>query len=87
MATNHISVFTKKANTIASILVGDELGQVKRIDILEAEGERPVVRTVNKRIIRDLLSPDQSVLSIRPFPFLVWVLSSSVYFCFYLIYS
>jgi len=70
MATNHISVFIKKANAIASILVGDELGQVKRIDIPDGEGERPVVRTVNKRIIRDLLSPDQSVLSIRPFPFL-----------------
>lgn len=42
--------------------MGDELGQIKRIDV--ATG---VVRTINKHLIPDLPAPDKPVLSIRGF--------------------
>lgn len=47
---------------ISGILVGDELGQLKRIDLSSG-----TVRTINKHLIEDRPAPDKSILSIRGF--------------------
>lgn len=85
-------VFNKRVSCITSILVGDELGQVKRIDIpresTDSKDKRKAsitssstdssssdcsrsstatVRSINKEIINDTLSPEKPILSIRPF--------------------
>ena len=57
-----LSSFRKQENEITGILVGDELGQVKRIDMSSGK-----IRTINKHLIDDRPAPDKPILSIRPF--------------------
>jgi hypothetical protein len=59
------SLLTKNTVKISHIIVGDELGQIKKIDLTM---EKPTVTTVNGDEVGDQLAPDKSILSIRAFP-------------------
>lgn len=58
------SLLTKNTVKISHIIVGDELGQIKKIDLTV---DKPTVKTVNGDEV-DQLAPDKSILSIRAFP-------------------
>ena len=51
-----------QTNAISGILVGDELGQLKRIDLSTG-----AIHTINKHLIGDRPAPDQPILSLRGF--------------------
>lgn len=57
-----LSLPGQKENEVSGILVGDELGQIKRIDVTTG-----AVRTINKHLVPDLPAPDKPVLTIRGF--------------------
>jgi hypothetical protein len=57
-----MSAIGRQRNEISDILVGDELGQLKRIDVSTGH-----IRTINKHLIHDRPTPDQPILSIRGF--------------------
>ena len=59
------SLLIRNTVKISHIIVGDELGQIKKIDLTE---EKPTVKAVNSEEMGDQLAPDKSILSIRPFP-------------------
>ncbi|KAI1288442.1 hypothetical protein HDE_09352 [Halotydeus destructor] len=56
----------KRATAISGILLGDELGLVKRIDV-HSTPTTDSVTTLNRDLIGGELTPDKAIISIKPF--------------------